>query len=578
MSRRGHDRRRSPEDGAVLVAVLGAAAVLAVVTGAAVNGVVALVRATETTVAREQALHAAETVAAAVLDRLDRDAVRWSAVDGPDPAALSHGWRDLDAALLGTPVPPVATGTEVRLTLERDGQDFLIRSEARIRGQARAVRLRVRPWTAADVAWAAEHAVLDPAVTGGSRSACGVPRWAGPIAPDGPVEPGGPSSDGACRRTRFDGWLEVVGPLHLDDQPRLLRDWAPQGPFTTAYAAPEVAPVPHVVAGDDGATVPGPFGLAHGPPLLLPEDPTAGLGDAWRCTLRGPTLIRFDGVSVRIRSPRSHSSLDGPDAPDVLCPGLDRDELTDRVIFLPPDPAVFVVRRDPAARCAAHPLGIPADEDAVAAQRCGDGTAYVWGTTAGARTVIAEDDVQVVWDVGPDLGPDVGLAGPPTSDGGRVGLVAGGSVVLRRPVGPPLRVVAPFGTDLPFAGPGIPPFGTFPADAPAPVASRWESPRITAALVALGGSVRVQNPDAGSASDVPIRVVGSVVQRFVGPTGWEHRDGTGAVQGRSGRTLRVVHDASLGRRPPPGLPRLGEGRLRVVEWAEVLPGGSGGAP
>ena len=248
--------------------------------------------------------------------------------------------------------------------------------------------------------------------------------------------------------------------------------------------------------------------------------------------------------------------------------------IADAVVLVPPDPAVIVVRRDPAARCAVHPLGIPTDEDMIAAQRCGDGSAYVWGTTAGARTVVAEDDVQIVWDVGPDLG----VADPATSDEGRVGLVAGGSVVLRHPVGPPLRVVAPFGTDLAFAGPGIPPFGAFPADAPTPVASRWESPRITAALVALGGSVRVQNPDAGTVSDVPIQVVGSVVQRFVGPTGWEHRDGTGAVQGRSGRTLRVVHDAGLGRRPPPGLPRLGDGRLRVVDWEEVLPDGSGGAP
>lgn len=93
------------ERGAVLVAALGVGLVLAVAAVAVATRTVASVRAVDAAVAREEALHAAETVATLLIDRLFADDADWVAPDGPDPVALGHGWRGIDAALAGLPVP-----------------------------------------------------------------------------------------------------------------------------------------------------------------------------------------------------------------------------------------------------------------------------------------------------------------------------------------------------------------------------------------------------------------------------------------------------------------------------------------
>lgn len=562
----------------MLVAVMGVGLVLSVVAGAATVRTVAAVRAADAAVARERALHAAEAVVTATIDRLDREATGWTDPGGPDPSALGHGWRPLDAALRGLPAPPDGSEVEVRLAVVRTGAGptVRIRADARVGTYVRSIAAVVRPASTADLAWGTVHAVADPQATGGDHVACALHRWEVPLRPEvtGPREPedAGPGSDAGsaadCVRTRFDATLRVVGPAHLDDAPRLDAEGSVTGRFTTAAHPPtpggQVAPV--VLTSSDVAVVPGPFGLAAAAQLDLSRDPFATLGDVATCRLRGPTLLRLDGRTVRVTSPRSHPRHDGDGGPIVHCPGLDRTALDGVAVVELPDPAVVTVAADPGARCAEHPLGLDAAEDAVAEQRCGDGTAYVWGAYLGARTVLAEHDVHLVWDVVP--GTAVPSDGP-GGDDARLGLVAGRSVVVRRPVGPPLRLVAPFGTDAAFAGPGIPPFGAHPLDAPTAAPSRWTSPRIVAAVTALGGALRIQNPHVGQASDVPIRLEGALVQRFMGPTGSERRDTTGALQARTGRPLEVVHDPRLDAAVPPAMPRIRGGRLRVLSWDEV---------
>ncbi len=571
----GHREPPAGERGAVLVAVLLVGAVLTVLSVTVTARSVALVRAADAAAAREQALHAAEAVLAATIDRLERDAIGWLAPGGPDPAGLGHGWRDLTSALSGLPGHATGEAPAVRLdvALEGEGRTVRIRVDARVRGQGRAVEARVRPTSVADLAWGAVHAVADPDVSGATGLDCRVPRGAEALAAPAatPVEPEAAAAlDGPrCVRTRMVPDVAVVGPVHLDDAPRIDVAWEPEGPTSTAARRSDGTPDVVVLTTADVVAPGGPFGIGVAAPLDLPTSISSGLGDEPVCRFRGPSLLRLDGDLVRIRSPLSHPRHDGDGGPTVGCPGLDRAELDGVVSLILSDAAVIEVQRAVGTRCAMHPLGIDASEDAVAEQRCNAGTAYVWGHTTAARTVLAEDDVQVVW--------DIGSAGTP-GDGARVGLVAGGSVVLRRPVGPPLRVVAPFGTDLPFAGPGIPPFGAHPLDAPTTVPSRWVEPRIDAVVVALGGSVRVQNPEAGQRSDVPILISGSLVQRFVGPTGSERRDTTGALQGLTGRPLRVVHDPALLDDVPPALPRIQGGRLRLLTLAEVRTDGSGGGP
>lgn len=564
---------RRDEGGAALVAVLLLGAVLAVVAGAATARTVALVRAADAAVAREQALAAAEATVLAVLDRLERDDVGWSDPGGPDPGVLGHGWRDLDGALAGMPAPEVAGRPAVRLDVVRvgEGPTLRIRAEGRVGRNARAVEVLTRPESVADLAWGTVHAVIDPAVTGGGAPACGRPRWSAEL-PDldaGPVEPEVVDPDGAapCIRTRLDDRLTVSGPVHLDDTPRIDVSWVRTGRVTTAASEPDGRPSVAVLTARDVGADGG--ALAVAAPLDLPTSLTAAADDRPRCRVRGPTLLRFDGGTVRVRSPLSHPRHDADGVPPVSCPGIDRTGIDGVVVLGPGTSDIIEVQRAVGIRCADHPLAIDPTEDAVAEQRCTAGTAYVWGDTTVTRTILTEDDVQIVWDVGTAVDG---------SDPARLGLVAGGSVVLRRPVGPPLRVVAPFGSDVAFAGPDIAPFGAFPSDAPTPVPTRWDAPRVQAVVAALGGSVRVQNPQAGGGSDTPIVIEGAVVQRFVGPTGWDRRDATGALQARTGRPLTVVHDRRLEVAVPPALPRIRGGRLRVLAWGEVRATGSGDGP
>ncbi len=570
--------RRGSEGGAVIVAVLGIGAILAIVLAGAGARAIGMVRAADAARARLQALHAAESVIAATIDRLERDEDGWTSPGGPDPAGLSHGWSGLIGALAGAPAGASPGDVEVRLDVEHsDDGSTTIRAEGRARGQRRAVLVVVRPESVADLAWGAVHATVDPAVTGGDGATCGRHRWEDGLHPPGtgPVEPESATDGTACRRTRFDSGLAVTGPVHLDDTPRIDAAWLPSGPMTTSAPVTTDVPSPAALTPSDAVALASPFGLRSAPSLQLPIDPFEAVAKEATCILRGPTLLRLDGASVRVRSPRSLPVHDAPDAPTVSCDGLDRSRLAGIATVMLPPRAVILVRSDPTARCADHPLGIDPSEDDVTEQACGDGTAYVWGRYLGARSIIAEVDVQLVWDVEPGT---AGASGGAGTEGARLGLVAGRSVVLRRPVGPPLRVVAPFGTDVPFAGSSIPPFGAHPEDAPSAIPVRWEHPRIVASMAALGGSFRVQNPRRGQWSEVPVEVVGSVVQRFVGPTLWERRDGTGALQGRTGRALRIVAYPDRDVPVAPALPRLRGGRLRILAWDEVAPGSDGAAP
>jgi hypothetical protein len=559
------------ESGFILVAAVGAVVLLGIVAAGTARHTLGTVRAIDAAVARERALLAAEGLLTATLFRLEHDAGDWLAPAAADPSLLSHGWRGLAAALDGVPGAAGPDEPEVRLEVTRAGAGpaLRIRSEARVRGRARALEALVRPASVADRAWSSVHEVLDPEATGGDRRSCAVLRWATGLHdpdPSAPVEWDLASDLDRCRRVRFDTWVTVSGPLHVDDAMRASPGWVPDGPVSSA--APSIADgaTSTGAGGQAGAGPNGPSWPQPAPPTLLPIDHLAAVGDLPTCRLRGPTLLRFDGDTVRVRSPRSHPDHDGGPAPAVACPGLDRTALTGIAILGPSAPDIIVVVRDPGARCAEHPLGIDPSEDDVREQRCGDGTAYVWGRYLGRRTVVAEDDVQIVWDVGPGT---AGVAHDLEDSDALLGLVAGGSVVLRRPVTPPVRGAAPFGLDTAFAGPGIPPFGTWPEDAPTPTAVRWERPEVVAVIAALGGSLRVQNPRWGQPAVHPIRVTGAVAQRFRGPTGWERRDSTGALQAVTGAALDVRYDARLRLAVPPALPRLEQGRLRILDLREV---------
>jgi hypothetical protein len=224
--------------------------------------------------------------------------------------------------------------------------------------------------------------------------------------------------------------------------------------------------------------------------------------------------------------------------------------------------ATIEVTRGAADDCGVHPLGITEDDDNDLERVCFAGDVFVWGDYAGRRAVVAHDDVVIVHDV---------VRGAGQGDEAVLALVAGDSVVLRRPVGPTLRVVAPFGTNRPFGGSDTVPFGTWPLDAPLQVSAVWDAPVIEASLVALRGSVRIENPAWGQEHAGRVTIRGSVAQRFRGTFRWERRTASGALQARMGYEHDLFYDHSLLERLPPGLPDIGESSLRILELTEILP-------
>jgi hypothetical protein len=292
------------------------------------------------------------------------------------------------------------------------------------------------------------------------------------------------------------------------------------------------------------------------------------------CRFRGPTLLRFVGADVRVTSPRSvvraGDAALGEGA--IGCLGVDRGLLVDPTTIALPERAVIEVVRDDDVACAEHPLGLSLTEDTDRSWWCSDGDAFVWGSYRGARTVVAHDSIQLVWDVVPHgdeaapLIPSEFTTRPPRDV---LGLVAGDSIVLRRLVSSPSGRTARYGDNIAFAGPDVPPFGAHPMDAPTPGPTTWDAPVIVASLVALRGAVGIQNPFFGKTHPGPLLIEGSVATRFRGLFAWEERTATGALRGSMGYPLVLRHDPSLVGLPPPGMPVTDGGAVRILSLVSV---------
>jgi hypothetical protein len=529
---------RSDEGGSALIAAVTLVAVIAVLAG------VIAVRATGVSVAaaaladRAEARALAERVLMTEIARLDADG---------DRLTTSGSVASGPIALAGIGQGIVVDGgrAEVSGTVEHDPwfPQAIVRVEAQVGEATHEARAVVRARSTTDHLWLSEHRAIDPALYERPRIDCTWPpgderRHAGCI--DVPLGPG-----------------VLDGPVH-SNEPLLfvpgteLRSLASVADHAAA-SSPELL---------DAATN-APSAPIMRSELSLPRD----VGDVLRdvpvtCRFRGPTLIRLDGHRIRVRSPLS---VERPDedlsAGAIGCVGVERAALATTVELELPERAVIEVVADPEARCAVHPLGLAHDEDTERDWWCGGGDAFVWGRYRGERTVLAHDNIQIVWDIEP--GDRAGAS--EASQGDVLGLVAGDSVVLRRLVGRPVRRIAPYGLNLAFAGPDLPPFGAHPLDAPTAAASTWESPRIVASLAALRGSVSVQNPFRGQKHAGPLRIHGSVATRFTGIFGWEHRTAAGALLGATGYGLDLSYDARVDRRPPPAMPTTDSGRLRIVE-------------
>lgn len=416
-------------------------------------------------------------------------------------------------------------------------------------GDVRATaEARLRPFLTSDLLWATEHGAVDPALIALARSACVRPT-------------GDPRRDPGCIDRPLGPWV-LGGPVHSDEALPFAAGTTFASHVSTAASGPtpDGAPLPLVPSDLAQAIASSPFGLQVRGPLRLPRTLAALRDEAPpTCRFRGPTLIRLDGSDVHVRSPRSAPRPDEDASPDraIGCLGIDRTTLVDGVNLTLPDTAIIEVVRDDRADCVDHPLGIPLGEDSERGWWCASGDAFVWGRYEGRRSVRAEDHVQLVWDLEP--------VDPLADDRGVLGLIAGDSIVLRRPVGRPIRRIAPFGRNVAFAGPGIAPFGDGPEDAPTSTPSTWEAPRITAALVALRGSVTIQNPFRGQEHTGPVRLEGSIVTRFPGVFAWDITNSRGSVVASTGYALELVDDPLLRRSPPPGMPVVGGFPLRVED-------------
>jgi hypothetical protein len=527
------------------VTALALVLVAAVVAGAATSRVTATVGASTAAVERLQARHLAEEVIEVALAELAHGRLNAALLAGmPLDATVV-----LDADRGDSEVSRVGSAA-ADIVLIEPRAELTIAATAEVGRAVHHASMVIRPHLSIEHAWVTEHESIDPALLRLPRAACAWDRDDARRAP-------------GCVGARI-GPGRIDGPVHSNDAIVLGSGASLAGSVSTAHLTRHVSGdlAPTAVAIPPGGS---PVAAAHfRPHLALPRDVSdvlAGVGVT--CRFRGPTLIRLDGSRIRVKSPRSIPRADDPLDPDraIGCLDVDRWLLADVVTLDLPPHAVIEVVRDPLHDCVGHPLGIEQGEDSERDWWCSGGDVFLWGRYRGTRSVVAQDSAQIVWDLEP--GDASGAIEPSATD--LLGIVAGDSIVLRRIVGRPVRGSAPFGRDLAFAGPGIAPFGPYPLDAPTPVASTWDAPRIVAALAALRGSITVQNPFRGELRPGPLRIEGSLAGRFSGVLAWEEVGSTGAVLGRMGYPIEIRYDPRFARRSPPAMPVTDPGRIRILE-------------
>lgn len=500
--------RQREQSGSAVVAALAIALVVAVVASSVMARSVGAVAGASGAHDRLEARVLAEDVLHETMRRLDHEAGQ--------PRSLPP-----------EPIVDERPGVHIEILEEDDGV-LAVRVEASVGVATAEASARLRARSVADFALVTESLARDPRLHGTRRIDC---AW--PI--------GDPRRDASCE----DMPMPVEppgGPVHSND----------------LYVTDAVID-PGRWMTSSATDVPG---QAHRPEVALPRDVRAVLGERPpTCTFRGPTLLRFDGPRVRVTSPRS---VPYPGEPlgveaSIGCLGIDRTALDGVVVVDLPERAVILVVDDVRDDCVEHPLGIDRAEDRERDWRCDAGDAFVWGRYHGARTVLAEGSIQLVWDLEPG-----DAAGPrPLNAGDVLGLVAADSVVLRRPVvrNPATR------RDIaqPFAGPHVAPFGGYPLDAPNATTVTWDDPRIVAAIATLRGSLAPQNLRHGPDPSGATTIVGAVAGRFAPAMNAAGASGAGDLSPARRFPLAITYDARFDRTPPPAMPHIDGGRLRIVE-------------
>lgn len=518
-----HRASACPEDGqsgSAIVAALALALVVAVLAGSVMARGVGSVIGAAAAHDRLQARTVAEELLHVAIVATDESSTAASLAAGDAGHALSDLAGSLEASHDSDALVQVHLGAE-------DG-DVTVRIDATVGTSTASATARLRSRTSADLAWFAESRARDPMLEGLPRLAC---TW-----PSDDVR-----RDPACHDMPLPVGT-VGGPIHSND--RLPADVDASSQAQVTSSAVDVA------------------GTPHRSEMTLPRDAATVLqGRPPTCRFRGPTLLRFDGPRVRVTSPRSVPRDDDPQGADVAvgCLDVDRTLLAGVAVIELPDSAVIEVVADVADDCVLHPLGLEAAEDRERAWPCDAGDAFVWGRYTGVRTVVAHDSIQIVW----DLEPGDATAPRALDHGDVLGLVAGDSVVLRRPFGrDPITLREGV---LPFGGAGVKPFDEYPLDAPNPSPTSWEAPRVVAALAALRGSLAPQNSGHGPVPTEPIRIVGSVAARFAPATSWDVLNRRGRLVETRVFPVALTYDARLVDRPPPAMPPIDDGRLRIVE-------------
>jgi hypothetical protein len=537
--------------GSAIVAVLGMSLLLGIVMSAVATAAVAGSAAGSAALHRERAFWAAES-------GLDEAILRLELGEGSPGDPGGNVWWPLvtwDEEV----VADARVDVEI-ISGPREVPTFRIVATGRSSGAERAIEAIVRRRSVADYAWFTDIEAWDQVVTSTLRPRCTSYRYAFDAAP--------------CARPVFGASDPIDGPIHTNDAVLLADRPTFTSVLSSAYATVDVTgrAVPALWDGTDPTGRTGPFGLSLRGPLALPERVDEIMrGVAPTCRFRGPTVIRFDGETARIRSPLSAST---PAASDVAtglqqgpesfgCPGVPAAAFDVFASVALPDRAVIEVQ-DAGIMCEGHPLGLEDSDDADADWRCGAGDAFVWGRYTGSRAIVARGDIHLIWDLTRE-----NVASDPSNVADRMGLTAEGSIVLRRLVGVPLPVVAPLGLNLAFAGSGVPPFGGYPLDAPNDTPLAWAAPRIDASLTALNGSVRIQNPLIGQRSAEPIRLTGSIAQRVRGPLGWDVLTTSGRLLARTGYELELTYDPSLILQAPPATPVFRGVEYRTIRRQEV---------
>jgi Tfp pilus assembly protein PilX len=440
-----------------------------------------------------------------------------------------------------------------------------LRSTGRVGKRTRTIDVAVRRQSFIDFLYFTDFETKDPlAYTGsGELSAANAQAQCSKHVYDGRQDIG---FGGNCVPINFVSGDVIQGPLHTNDA--FLVCGSPQFDGNTSTSWDDPAKKRYRVNTSCGAA--SPKFARVGDPKLAPTLDVPPSNSAIRrevdkrytttpgCLYSGPTSIKLNSNgTMDVDSPWTKDKSvcgTGPGVPlpangVVYVQNVPKTPTTDPNYWNPADAAIpskKCVASNPTGSPLSNPIGYPVKGD-VTAYGCDTGDVFIEGSLKGKLTVAAENNVVITWNI--------------TYQGG-----AGGTDILGLIANNFVEVYHPFGCPAYKAN------GTCNSSQtnlnPTGKASTFGDPQISAAILSVNHSFRVQNYASGARLG-DLNVTGAIAQRYRGIVG---------LTGSTGYLKNYVYDTKLKYGSPPKFLDPVKSAFGVTVWSEPSPAFKYNAP